>query len=146
MDVANRCPPIGTAYTRKSCTNGCCVSNAKLLLCTICRQASYCSKECQRADWPKHKVECKILKLFKIAYQSLPGQDARDRHGKVHAFLSTLPLIVEKMVLPKKELPTTAELQTFKKERFRKFVLFGRNCSVCLRNEFTDDDAKIEWK
>lgn len=27
-----------------------------------CRAVSYCSKECQRKDWPKHKASCKGLR------------------------------------------------------------------------------------
>lgn len=31
----------------------------KLLLCGKCRQARYCSRDCQKADWPAHKAACK---------------------------------------------------------------------------------------
>jgi hypothetical protein len=31
---------------------------SKMLQCTRCRNVSYCSKECQEADWPKHKQAC----------------------------------------------------------------------------------------
>jgi hypothetical protein len=31
----------------------------KLLNCSGCQQHYYCSKECQIADWPKHKARCK---------------------------------------------------------------------------------------
>jgi hypothetical protein len=31
----------------------------RLMACSKCHQASYCSKECQKADWKKHKLLCK---------------------------------------------------------------------------------------
>lgn len=37
----------------------CNASDAKL--CSSCHSISYCSKECQKADWPLHKTICKGL-------------------------------------------------------------------------------------
>jgi hypothetical protein len=34
-------------------------NGAGLLMCSRCRKVSYCSTECQRADWKKHKVSCR---------------------------------------------------------------------------------------
>ncbi|KAI0364270.1 hypothetical protein BV20DRAFT_956586 [Pilatotrama ljubarskyi] len=31
----------------------------KLKACTGCRKARYCSQECQKKDWPRHKTQCK---------------------------------------------------------------------------------------
>ena len=31
----------------------------KLKQCSQCHATSYCSQECQRSDWPKHKLHCK---------------------------------------------------------------------------------------
>ena len=34
-------------------------SNVKLKCCSKCKLAYYCSADCQRADWKKHKIVCK---------------------------------------------------------------------------------------
>ena len=39
----------------------CNISPAKLLACAVCFSAGYCGKDCQRADWPRHKGEGKGL-------------------------------------------------------------------------------------
>ena len=50
----------------KSCAwEGCghCPTNEggpKLLACSSCMVPSYCSKDCQKADWPSHKKDCKV--------------------------------------------------------------------------------------
>ena len=30
----------------------------RLLKCSVCKKATYCSKECQRTAWPVHKLLC----------------------------------------------------------------------------------------
>jgi hypothetical protein len=37
----------------------------KLQRCSKCLVVSYCSKECQRKDWPNHKKVCKNLAIFR---------------------------------------------------------------------------------
>ena len=36
-------------------------------LCAACRDVAYCSKACQAAHWPAHKVRCKEIRNFKKA-------------------------------------------------------------------------------
>jgi hypothetical protein len=49
-------------------TNGCVTCRksvpavAELKKCKACRYVYYCSKECQRADWPRHKRECCVTR------------------------------------------------------------------------------------
>uniref|UniRef100_A0A914P6F9 MYND-type domain-containing protein n=1 Tax=Panagrolaimus davidi TaxID=227884 RepID=A0A914P6F9_9BILA len=44
----------------------CCGKEAKILTCSGCMMAKYCSKECQKFDWIEfnHKGICKHLKGF----------------------------------------------------------------------------------
>ena len=129
--------------------------------CGSCRQVSYCSKACQRADWSKrrgHKVECKVFKLFKATYGGLPGDSLENRHSKIQVFQTTLPHLIEndelsaalpEEVLPKKQRPTFADLRNFSSERFGKFVYYGRVCSVCLANDFSLYEAgqqTVDWQ
>jgi hypothetical protein len=30
--------------------------------CSVCHSVSYCSADCQRADWPIHKLQCELLR------------------------------------------------------------------------------------
>mmetsp|Transcript_19880 Transcript_19880/g.26417 ORF Transcript_19880/g.26417 Transcript_19880/m.26417 type:complete len:254 (-) Transcript_19880:304-1065(-) len=35
----------------------------ELRRCTVCKVTLYCSKECQKADWRRHKIECRALQV-----------------------------------------------------------------------------------
>jgi hypothetical protein len=40
----------------------CFMKGGKLLCCSACKFVYYCSKDCQRNDWPNHQHECKVLR------------------------------------------------------------------------------------
>jgi hypothetical protein len=37
------------------------INGATIMKCSRCKSASYCSKDCQKGDWKKHKGVCKLL-------------------------------------------------------------------------------------
>ncbi|EPX71081.1 histone lysine methyltransferase Set6 [Schizosaccharomyces octosporus yFS286] len=41
--------------------SGCTSEGEKTKRCTACKTIYYCSKACQKADWPLHKLECRAL-------------------------------------------------------------------------------------
>ncbi|CAI7810115.1 unnamed protein product [Closterium sp. NIES-53] len=47
--------PHGCASPRCSKVEG---AGVQLKLCSRCGKAAYCSRECQKADWPSHKLTC----------------------------------------------------------------------------------------
>jgi hypothetical protein len=45
----------------RSAAGGCasCMRRCELRKCTSCRRTQYCSKACQKSDWPHHKADCR---------------------------------------------------------------------------------------
>lgn len=64
--------------TSKSCF-ACDSYSDRLKVCGKCLSAWYCSRACQKIDWPKHKTDCKFLIRMKELHGALgtAGQCAR---------------------------------------------------------------------
>jgi ankyrin repeat protein len=45
-------------------------------LCAGCKQASYCSAECQKGDWKRHRVSCKLWAAHRAEEAALPVASA----------------------------------------------------------------------
>ena len=70
-DYSGTVVPYNVVHNRRSgqvfqqiVCDGCgCESSSQrnLNLCSVCRQATYCGKKCQKKHWKKHKAVCKEL-------------------------------------------------------------------------------------
>ncbi|KAJ7906193.1 hypothetical protein B0H13DRAFT_2021511 [Mycena leptocephala] len=49
-------------WTTRTCDLHDCKNFENLNKCARCKTAMYCSKECQKADWVRHKAYCKMVK------------------------------------------------------------------------------------
>ena len=54
---------VDTCYDSKFVCTRCLKKGSMTALrrCTGCKSSSYCSKDCQRLDWPSHKQLCKSI-------------------------------------------------------------------------------------
>jgi hypothetical protein len=79
-------PPAGQEYVNV-CANLCGADArcAKLQNCAACRVVNYCGKACQKADWRRHKAECKARSEVKqlaaeggiMRFDTVPEERAR---------------------------------------------------------------------
>jgi hypothetical protein len=79
-------PPAGQEYVNV-CANLCGADArcAKLQNCAACRVVNYCGKVCQKADWKRHKAECKARSEVKqlaaeggvMSFDTVPEERAR---------------------------------------------------------------------
>lgn len=48
--------------------------------CSRCERVFYCSVECQREDWPKHKLSCSRLGAAATVRRAVPPPPPSERH------------------------------------------------------------------
>lgn len=51
----------------------------KMKACGDCRMAVYCSKECQRENWPDHKQKCAFLSRMKIEMEQIAKNEVKTK-------------------------------------------------------------------
>lgn len=47
----------------------------KTLWCSACRKTTYCSKECQTAHWPTHRIACKVVLKQLVKLKEMAAED-----------------------------------------------------------------------
>jgi hypothetical protein len=79
LDIPQRNQPTFSYVSRiqKKCWT-CLGISAELLRCSACKKTYYCSIECQRKDWKKHKPRCKFLVDIFEKGQTMFGDSDKD--------------------------------------------------------------------
>ena len=67
--------PRWNVYWCQACGRGEGCHGNGLLKCGKCRGAHYCSKECQEAHWPTHKLQCKEIQLGQQCFADSVGME-----------------------------------------------------------------------
>jgi len=70
----------------------------KLMICSQCRNVSYCNKECQKADWSNHKAYCKRSAADQHKSKSLVEDSSAKNLDKVIAWYQSVPNLPERVV------------------------------------------------
>ena len=73
--VQQQGPPHTNTFTCQACGRGDGRHGNGLLKCGKCNGAHYCSKECQVAHWPAHRLECKEIQLGRQCFADSVGME-----------------------------------------------------------------------
>lgn len=73
-DLMDVYPIVGNKKPTK-CTR-CSKTDCELMVCSKCKSAAYCSPECQKADWARHKLQCTLaakLRNIPLGFAKVPS-------------------------------------------------------------------------
>uniref|UniRef100_A0A8B7TJB4 [histone H3]-lysine(4) N-trimethyltransferase n=1 Tax=Castor canadensis TaxID=51338 RepID=A0A8B7TJB4_CASCN len=110
----------------------CLLGKEKLMRCSQCRVAKYCSAKCQKKGWQDHKRECKCLRSCKPRY---PPDSVRLLSRVVFRLMEETPSESEKLYSFYDLESNVSKLTEDKKEGLRQLALTFQHF---LREEIQD--------
>ena len=137
--------PLKTAYAGVACA-GCMDIKDSLLQCSACKRAKYCSRECQKSSWSKHKPVCKLLQEFKVLSNKTNHLNGfKDPGiGRLKEKLTTLLNLVHQ---PGRINSKKSEEEW---QQAKAFIFNSKMCSICFKTDYDfddEDDSKISsWR
>ncbi|CAF1081408.1 unnamed protein product, partial [Brachionus calyciflorus] len=133
---------LNDEYKEKAC-DYCFKKCSNLRRCSQCKFMSYCTQECQKADWLVHKYECK---KFSELSKSKPNTLKLFNDVLIRAFLRTL--ISVKYILKPNSIelenfnalfPYNDEMSSFSAERMKSFNSMINPLKELMGNQFLNE-------
>ncbi|KAH9932755.1 ankyrin [Epithele typhae] len=138
---------------------GACRKQGEVKFCSKCHAAQYCSKECQRADWPRHKNKCvpfteaNSVTVLPFYHDIGPIMDVADMTRQAHGYpierldkrsLRSMnkPTIARgevKQLVVKIQLPELMVCTNNRNARVQDLVVFNRKRTLVCRIRRQDD-------
>ncbi|KAF9036735.1 hypothetical protein BJ165DRAFT_1532838 [Panaeolus papilionaceus] len=88
----------------RTCTKGRKQAGGSMYWCMGCDAVPYCSRECQKFDWPLHQKQCQMLRHTTIIYDIV---ERALNHPKILHYLRVAIIIETKLLqVPKIRLPS----------------------------------------
>jgi len=141
--------------SKKECAK-CAMSTGSLNGCSKCHLVSYCSRECQLSDWPKHKPSCKLdaaIVVFKSVCDHHTSSEKTDSEHIVQAVILSINYIFDELSGAEQENAIAAMIEKTKNQRLVKndsndlFDVALSCITLCLiylkLSHFTDADIEI---
>ena len=137
---------------KKSCAK-CGKSTGSLHGCSQCHLVLYCGRECQRSDWPKHKLSCK-LHAAEVVFKSVADHQKSPKNTVDQDLIQSINHVFDELTGSDKQNAITAMIEKTKNERRAKKSskdLFGvaqnymTMCLIYLKmNHLTDAREQID--
>ena len=87
-----------------SCANTKCGKDGWTRWCSGCKHVAYCSRECQKSDWPSHKKVCKSLHKALLKKQKVIAEQAEFMN---HDFIPSCVKLTGVAFFESVNIPTT---------------------------------------
>ena len=137
--------PLKTAYAGVACA-GCMDIKDSLLQCSACKRAKYCSRECQKSSWSKHKPVCKLLQEFRMRTNNI-----NQLNGFQDPMMCRSKEIRNTLINP---VHQSGQMNSKKSEQAwvlaKAFIMHSKMCSICFVTDYDfnpEDASKLpSWR
>lgn len=118
-----------------------CHKEGTIYNCTTCELIAYCSKECQKADWPRHKEDCSPKNVNTVLFIIVDNDGLGDLAYGLHfcQIMKRTLTITTVVIYFFKHIKIEAPANNMNNEMVRKFIEENKDLKII---EFTHQEYK----